>query len=218
MRKGLWRGWIAGAFAAAALAVIACPGTARGQVDIRGDANRDGRVTISDASFIIGQLIGGSFTGCASVADADDDGKVSLADAVGILLSSFGRAPTLPPVTGPGCAGGVGGRVTDRDYGMTWAAPESIERGQLEVELFLRARTAGAIDAFSISCWVDTMAVERIRADFEGTPWAFLDADEAELAGLAHLGGQHAGDVTAFAGLEDIGLQIRARRHAADLD
>jgi hypothetical protein len=56
----------------------------------RGDSNHDGAVDISDALFTLDFLfLGGNAPPCADAADADDNGKLELTDAVAILGELF---------------------------------------------------------------------------------------------------------------------------------
>ncbi len=66
---------------------------------IRGDANKNGRVDISDTSLILGYLLrGGAKLGCSDSADANDDGKVDIADPIYLLRFLFygEKAPPFP--------------------------------------------------------------------------------------------------------------------------
>jgi len=65
----------------------------------RGDANRDGRLNVSDPVRTLDALfLGGRTLGCADAADANDDGVLDLSDPVYLLNFLFvvGPAP-LPP-------------------------------------------------------------------------------------------------------------------------
>jgi hypothetical protein len=71
---------------------------------IRGDANQDGRVTISD-SVVIGQFASGLITSnnCLDALDANDDGKITQADAdtvTGYLFSGTSRIASPYPFRG----------------------------------------------------------------------------------------------------------------------
>ena len=69
----------------------------RGQTFVRGDANDDAVVDISDAITILLQLFGvGEPTTCQDRIDANDDGKVDLADPIRILAYLFDGAGRLP--------------------------------------------------------------------------------------------------------------------------
>ncbi|MBI4607336.1 MAG: family 10 glycosylhydrolase [Planctomycetes bacterium] len=66
---------------------------------VRGDANDDGAVDISDAVAILAHLfLGGGAPRCPDAADANDSGKLDLSDAVYLLGHLFlgGRAPPAP--------------------------------------------------------------------------------------------------------------------------
>ena len=66
---------------------------------VRGDANSDGEVTLSDPLMIVGcTFLGSKCPTCMSAADADDNGEVGLNDAIYILNFLFrGRqTPTSP--------------------------------------------------------------------------------------------------------------------------
>jgi hypothetical protein len=73
---------------------------------VRGDANRDGAVDISDASTILGFLFLGAppRLGCEASADSDGSGEVEMTDAIHLLYYLFfgGQAPVAPhPACGP---------------------------------------------------------------------------------------------------------------------
>ena len=66
---------------------------------VRGDANRDGRVDVSDPVFVLSHLFsGGEGSRCDDAADVDDRGQIDLTDAVGLLNYLFaGTFPPAPP-------------------------------------------------------------------------------------------------------------------------
>lgn len=72
----------------------------REAVFVRGDANRNGRIELSDAVAIINHLFSSdSFAlPCPDAADIDDDGTVQLTDATRLLRYLFGGgSPPFPP-------------------------------------------------------------------------------------------------------------------------
>jgi hypothetical protein len=72
---------------------------------IRGDANRDGRVNVSDAVAVLEHLFRGNLMSCLDAGDFDDDGDVNITDAVNILGYLFQpgpRAPVPPPFESAG--------------------------------------------------------------------------------------------------------------------
>jgi hypothetical protein len=74
-------------------------GIARRVEFVRGDANADGRIDLSDGVYILTHLfLGGPAPLCADAADTDDTGQVVLTDAVYLLNHLFlgGRAPPQP--------------------------------------------------------------------------------------------------------------------------
>jgi hypothetical protein len=76
---------------------------------LRGDADDDGRVNLTDAVSILGQLFLGRAMVCGDASDANDDGRVNLTDAVYVLGHLFlGGPPPAPPYSEPG-----GDPVTD---------------------------------------------------------------------------------------------------------
>jgi len=87
---------------------------------IRGDCSGDGRISVSDAVWILRYLYGGSpsNSGCLKAADVDDSGKVELADSLRLLgfLFAGGAAPERPF---PAC----GGDPTPDDLTCAAAAP-----------------------------------------------------------------------------------------------
>jgi PKD repeat protein len=66
---------------------------------IRGDANGDGLIDISDAIAILGFMFGGGISiNCQDAADLDDSGIIDISDPIGILTFLFqeGDAPRAP--------------------------------------------------------------------------------------------------------------------------
>ena len=63
---------------------------------LRGDANEDGEVDLSDAIYTLGYLFQGRPSPlCQDTADTNDDGKIDLSDAV-YLLQYLYQGSTLP--------------------------------------------------------------------------------------------------------------------------
>lgn len=70
---------------------------------MRGDANGDGLVDLSDSISLLDQLfLGGSASRCPDAADANDDGEIDISDPTYILLVLFLGGAALPP-PGPEC-------------------------------------------------------------------------------------------------------------------
>ena len=66
-------------------------------VFIRGDANGDGELDISDAvRILVGLFVDPSFVSCLDAADANDDGAVGITDAIVVLNFLFGDRGELP--------------------------------------------------------------------------------------------------------------------------
>ncbi|MEC9477359.1 MAG: endonuclease [Planctomycetota bacterium] len=64
---------------------------------IRGDANQDSSIDISDPIMVLEYLFGaGTQLSCPDAADGNDDGELNIADAVGILQFLFNNAGPLP--------------------------------------------------------------------------------------------------------------------------
>src|SRR5215510_6209459 len=87
-----------------AAVLTAPPGALAGAVHfIRGDANANGRVDLSDAVFTLAYLFqGGDGPSCNDAADSNDSGKVDLSDAVYTLGYLFLGGPA-PPAPGLEC-------------------------------------------------------------------------------------------------------------------
>jgi hypothetical protein len=66
---------------------------------VRGDANEDGRIDLSDAVFVLTYLfLGGRAPECKDAADVDDRGSIEITDAVNLLNHLFlGAAAPRPP-------------------------------------------------------------------------------------------------------------------------
>jgi hypothetical protein len=72
---------------------------------LRGDANRDGRINLTDAVRVLDHLFGGNLLGCLDAGDFDDSGVLNISDAVSILGHLFQpgpRPPVPPPFESPG--------------------------------------------------------------------------------------------------------------------
>jgi hypothetical protein len=70
-----------------------------GPTFLRGDANADGSLDISDAAEILGHLFGGSpAPGCLDAADSNDSGAVDMTDAIHLFghLFAGGAGPPAP--------------------------------------------------------------------------------------------------------------------------
>src|SRR2546427_695764 len=71
---------------------------------IRGDANGDGKVSISDSKFLLNFLFRpGSEAGCLSALDTNGDRLIDISDAVTLLNAAYLGGPALlPPYPSPG--------------------------------------------------------------------------------------------------------------------
>ena len=71
---------------------------------LRGDANRDGHVSVADGYALLAYLFrDGSGRDCLDALDANDDGSVNLVDAIGVLTYGTAAAPPpCPPFPDPG--------------------------------------------------------------------------------------------------------------------
>jgi len=65
---------------------------------IRGDADRNLKVNISDAVLILGHLMGEGEIPCLNAADVNDDNRVNITDPIYLLNYLFmsGRPPKMP--------------------------------------------------------------------------------------------------------------------------
>ena len=64
---------------------------------VRGDANADGGVDLSDAVYTLEYLFsGGAQPSCMDAADANDSGDLNLSDPIGLLMFLFQGAGPLP--------------------------------------------------------------------------------------------------------------------------
>lgn len=67
-------------------------------VFVRADADRDGRINITDAIYVLDYLFrGGDEPACLDAADCDDDGRVNITDAVFLLRYLFLGGDPIPP-------------------------------------------------------------------------------------------------------------------------
>lgn len=81
------------------ISVGAVPEGSEGAVFVRGDADADGSVTVTDPIVILSYLfLRGDEPGCLDAADSNDDGAVDVSDAVRTLLHLFGGLTLDPPL------------------------------------------------------------------------------------------------------------------------
>ncbi|MBN1419171.1 MAG: lamin tail domain-containing protein [Planctomycetes bacterium] len=72
--------------------------TLGGVLFVRGDANPDGKMDLSDGISILGYIFSSQSIGnCIDRADANDDGQIDLADAIYMLAYIFSSGPEPPP-------------------------------------------------------------------------------------------------------------------------
>ena len=69
---------------------------------VRGDLDGDDDVDISDAIGLLNYLLGAGPAECLDAADADDDGAVTIVDAIYELYFLF-QATASPPLPFPSC-------------------------------------------------------------------------------------------------------------------
>jgi Zn-dependent metalloprotease len=105
---------------------------ASAQSFVRGDANIDGNVDISDATTILGCLFLGDSCpdGCLKVADTNDDGGVDIADPIQLLNFLFlgGQSPALPF---PDCGDDpTRDELSCREYPHCDSTPDTEEGGE----------------------------------------------------------------------------------------
>ncbi len=79
---------------------------------VRGDANSEGVIDVSDAVTVIRHLFAGRTLSCHDAADVNDDGEIDIADGVAALGFLFGTADPLPAPF-PGCG------TDDTEDGLT---------------------------------------------------------------------------------------------------
>jgi hypothetical protein len=69
---------------------------------IRGDANSDLQIDISDPVMILGHLFGGATLPCQEAAEVNGDGAIDISDPVYLLGYTFGGG-AAPPAPFPAC-------------------------------------------------------------------------------------------------------------------
>ena len=83
------------------VSTVIIPSNGWAQGFIRGDANEDGNVDLTDAVFVLNALFASTDSlgiMCEDAADTDDDGSINLTDAIGVLSFLFrGGEPPAPP-------------------------------------------------------------------------------------------------------------------------
>jgi virginiamycin B lyase len=78
-------------------ATLLPPATTAQEPFVRGEANQDGRLDVSDAVRVLIHLFaGGGPLACADAGDANDDGQIDIADPVRVLAFLFASAAPLP--------------------------------------------------------------------------------------------------------------------------
>jgi hypothetical protein len=182
---------------------------------IRGDANDDGRVTVSDAWFLVkGLYQGGQGPSCLASADANRDGNLDTSDAVSLLSHLFlgGPAPAAPfPDPGPWteeeklpCAAtGLGGPLADPKARLEVAEALAAGGGSRMAALEVRFTSLLPIGAFSLRIRDDAGVIENLAPSSAGCeppiealfpldlPWWFLE-------GYVRDGGFDLGGVATF--------------------
>ncbi|MBI4603304.1 MAG: hypothetical protein HY721_15225 [Planctomycetes bacterium] len=92
-------------FGASSVSVLRGAGPATAAGFRRGDADLDGRSTLTDAVLVLRRLfLGGEALRCEDAADSDDDGALRLTDALFLLLHLFAGG-AAPPEPGPARCG-----------------------------------------------------------------------------------------------------------------
>lgn len=152
----------------------------------RGDANLDGRINLSDASFLADALfLDGPPSACLDAADVNDDGELSDRDPLHLLDWLFPQGPGEPPppplpfrvpgidltLDDLGCLLSIIQPPGDPAPGVKLEVrgPEAVARGQTGLPLILSATTTGPIDGFSTALLVDRQAIRVSGVDLEGT-------------------------------------------------
>jgi len=194
-------GLLDGAETDRAVATILILGAA--PIFVRGDANMDGTVSLSDVVFLRAHLAGQAETpACLDACDADDDGSVAPADALAILQVLFAGAPPLPP---PGVLGGadptpdtlscLDGRVRWGAYepsSIVWVGSIEAARGEA-FALPVFATTTFDVEAVQIVLSYDPGLLEILGADVEGTLLEALDLGDSAVAGRISIRGDNPG-------------------------
>ena len=150
---------------------------------LRGDANDDGAVSISDTYSIVRALFHTSdFGTCTSAFDANDDGRVDLSDAFTVALSVWGAQVGLcAPYPDMGPNPNTGTRLTCVDYGNGSAISESTAQ--------LRIRDAEAGDDGRVVFTIEATSTRpiagyEVRVRVEGDIFAAeRTADSTDLTG-----------------------------------
>jgi hypothetical protein len=88
---------------------------------VRGDANCDGRLNLTDAvTALDGLFLGGGKLCCGTAADANNDGLLNITDPIAILANLFlGTDPLPPPSTHGGGRAGEGSFVCETEVFAT---------------------------------------------------------------------------------------------------
>lgn len=155
---------------------------------IRGDANGDRHVTLTDVSYALLALFTDRAPGltCSDAADVDNDGQsaagaAALGDALYLLRWLFGEGPEPPaPFAEPGpdlgppdpldCdSWGDAERLPDPAYRLEWSYPQRVNAGQQDVEFFLVASSSRPIECLALSSLVNSGVLENVTVDLEDT-------------------------------------------------
>lgn len=107
-------------FSAGALVLFGAFSPAEPAEFIRGDANSDGKVTISDAHFIESYLFRGQWPStCLQTQDVNADGKVDIRDGLVILEYLFGEGPApASPFPDPGTGASEPSEIPCESYSI----------------------------------------------------------------------------------------------------
>ena len=169
---------------------------------LRGDANGDGHVSISDAVFIFSHLfLAGDPPECHASGDTDGSGAINISDAVHILsfIGGTGDAPVGPfpepgddPDTELACDSYGGGAIIDDASAFIRVADASADGGDsAQIALTIELRSAHPIAAYSLrlhdvdGVWGDAEPVAIDRSGAAVNPSWFLirrEGDEIHLS------------------------------------
>ena len=85
-------------FCGTTLPAVSCQTECLPEQFIRGDANGDGGIDISDAIGALGYIFSGATVGCLDALDSNDSGSIDISDAINVLgyIFSAGAPPQAP--------------------------------------------------------------------------------------------------------------------------
>jgi len=170
-------------------------------VFIRGDANSDLRVNLSDPILLLSHLFSGAELKCKDAGDANDDGRINISDPIFDLAFLFANGPAPPP---PYPEPGLDPTPDDL---LCEYYPAPLEYGRIVILWDNVAARPGLHSGWGFSCFV-RVGSRDILFDtgpdgvqlLKNMELLLIEPEEIKAVILSHLHGDHIGGLEALLG------------------